>query len=206
RTTAASIVLWTVVLFGTTLALLFAFWRRLNRRVTEPVKAAGAIASRVAGGDLSVTVVTERTGAAEVGDLLSSVHTMVVARRRLVGAIRTAADEAAAMASEISASTEQMSASTQQMSATCQDLTQRAAEQARLVRAAADDSAKILEIATVLAAGAEDSVRRNTAVAELARRHKGVLDQSTTQLVKLAEEVDRGVREAEALALAPGEV
>src|SRR5438067_8581441 len=60
RTTAASIVIWTVVLFGATLALLFAFWRRLNKRVTEPVKAAGAIASRVAGGDLSVTVVTER--------------------------------------------------------------------------------------------------------------------------------------------------
>ena len=198
--------LWAVVVFAATLGLVYLAWRWLNKRVTEPVRAAGAIASRVAGGDLSATVAAEQTETAEVGDLLSSVHTMVVALRRLVGAIRTAADEAAAMASEISASTEQMSASTQQMSATCQDLTQRAAEQARLVRAAADDSAKILEIATVLAAGAEDSVRRNTAVAELARRHKGVLDQSTTQLVKLAEEVDRGVREAEALALASGEV
>src|SRR6266699_2291301 len=103
--------------------------------------------------------------AAEVGDLLSSVHTMVVALRRLVGAIRTAADEAAAMATEISASTEEMSASTEEMSATCQDLTKRAAEQAQLVRAGADDATKILQIATILAAGAEDSVRRNTVVA-----------------------------------------
>jgi len=206
RTTAASIVLWTVVLFGTTLALLFAFWRRLNRRVTEPVKAAGAIASRVAGGDLSVTVVTERTGAAEVGDLLSSVHTMVVALRRLVGAIRTAADEAAAMATEISASTEEMSASTEEMSATCQDLTKRAAEQAQLVRAGADDATKILQIATILAAGAEDSVRRNTAVADVARRNKEVLDESTEHLAKLAEEVNRGAAEAEALARASSEI
>jgi len=53
----------------------------------------------VAGGDLSVTVVPSGRHA-EVGDLLSSVHTMVVALRRLVGAIRTAADEAAAMATE----------------------------------------------------------------------------------------------------------
>src|SRR5207247_6555989 len=136
------IVVWTVVRFGTTLALLFAFWRRLTRRVTEPVKAAGAIASRVAGGDLSVTVVTERTGAAEVGDLLSSVHTMVVALRRLVGAIRTAADEAAAMATETSASTEEMSASTEAMSATCQDLTKRAAEQAQPARSGRDDATK----------------------------------------------------------------
>jgi len=206
RTTAAGIVLWTVVLFATTLALLFAFWSRLSRRVTEPVKAAGAIASRVAGGDLSVTVVTESSGAAEVGDLLSSVHTMVVALRRLVGAIRTAADEAAAMATEISASTEEMSASTEEMSATCQDLTKRAAEQAQLVRAGADDATKILQIATILAAGAEDSVRRNAAVADVARRNKEVLDQSTEHLAKLVEEVNRGASEAEALARASSEI
>ncbi len=204
RTTAANIVVWTVVLFGATLALLFAFWRRLNKRVTEPVKAAGAIASRVAGGDLSVTV--ERSGTAEVGDLLTSVHSMVVALRRLVGAIRSAADEAAAMATEISASTQQMSASTEEMSATCQDLTKRAAEQAQLVRAGADDAAKILQIATILAAGAEDSVRRNTAVAEVARRNKDVLDQSTVQLGTLAEEVTRGAAEAEALARASADI
>ncbi len=204
RTTAANIVVWTVVLFGATLALLFAFWRRLNKRVTEPVKAAGAIASRVAGGDLSVTV--ERSGTAEVGDLLTSVHSMVVALRRLVGAIRSAADEAAAMATEISASTQQMSASTEEMSATCQDLTKRAAEQAQLVRAGADDAAKILQIATILAAGAEDSVRRNTAVAEVARRNKDVLDQSTVQLGTLAEEVNRGAAEAEALARASADI
>ena len=206
RSTAASIVLWTVVLFGATLALLFLFWRRLNIRVTQPVRAAGAIASRIAGGDLSVTVVTERGGTAEVGDLLSSVHSMVVALRRLVGAIRTAADEAAAMATEISASTEQMSASTGEMSATCQDLSKRAADQAQLVRAAADDAAKIVQIATILAAGAEDSVRRNTAVTDVARRNKEVLDQSTAQLAKLAEEVEKGVAEAEALAKASSEI
>src|SRR6266516_4575574 len=41
RTTATNIVLWTVALFGAALTLLFVFWRRLNRRVTEPVKADG---------------------------------------------------------------------------------------------------------------------------------------------------------------------
>src|SRR5580765_8420427 len=42
------------------------FWlsQRLGRLVTEPVRAAGAIASRVAGGDLSVTVSTHRAEAA----------------------------------------------------------------------------------------------------------------------------------------------
>src|SRR6266581_540787 len=206
RGTRASIFLWALLLFGATVGLLVFFRHRLNKRITEPVKPAGAIASRVAGGDLSVTVVTQRTEAAEVGDLLSSVHTMVVALRRLVGAIRTAADEAAAMATEISASTEEMSASTEQMSATCQDLTKRAAEQAQLVRAAADDAGKILQIATILAAGADDSVRRNSAVAGVAKRHKDVLDQSTGQLAKLVEEVGKGAAEADALARASADI
>src|SRR6266571_88651 len=191
------------------LALAAALWGLggwVDRRLAEPVKAAGLIASRVAGGDLSVTVVTQHTETAAMGDLLSSVHSMVVALRRLVGAIRTAADEAAAMAAQISASTEEMSASTEEMAATCQDLTKRAAEQAQLVRAAADDAAKILQIATVLASGAEDSVRRNTAVADIARQNKDVLDQSTAQLAKLAEEVRRGAEEADALTRASADI
>ena len=178
----------------------------LSNRITEPVRAVGMVASRVAGGDLSVTVETHRGGSSEVGDLLSAVHSMVVALRRLVGAIRTAADEAAAMAAEISASTQQMSASTEEMSATCQDLSRRAAEQAQLVRAAADDTAKILQILTILAAGADDSVRRNANLATLARRNKEVLDESTAQLSKLADEVARGAEEADALATASAEI
>ncbi len=183
------------------LAVLMMLWlgRWLNARVAAPVRTTGNVAARVASGDLTVAGAAGGSVAQEVSELQSSVQTMVVALRRLVGAIRAAADEAAAMATEISASTEEMSASTEEMSATCQDLSKRAAEQAQFVRAAADDAAKILEIATVLAAGAEDSVRRNTAVADVARRNKDVLDQSTTQLAKLVDEVQRGVEEADAL-------
>ena len=180
------------------------FWlsHRLGRLVTEPVRAAGAIASRVAGGDLSVTVSTHRAEAAEVSELLSSVHSMVVALRRLVGAIRSAADEAAAMATEISASTEEMSASTEEMAGTSQDLSRRAGEQAQIVRAAADDAARILQIAVKLAQGAEESARRNAELSALARRHKDGLDQSTTRLAKLADDIAKGAEEADALAKA----
>jgi len=99
-----------------------------------------------------------------------------------------------------------MSASTEEMAATCQDLTKRAAEQAQLVRAAADDAGRILQICTILAAGAEDSVRRNSNLATLARRHKETLDQSTAQLSKLALEVETGAQEAVALAQASAEI
>jgi methyl-accepting chemotaxis protein len=206
RTTQRAVWIGALLVAAVAVGALFWLSRRLSRLVTEPVKAAGAIASRVAGGDLSVTVSTHRAEAAEVSELLSSVHSMVVALRRLVGAIRSAADEAAAMAAEISASTQQMSAATEEMAATSQDLSKRAGEQAHLVRAAADDAGRILQIAGGLAQGADESARRNADLATMARHHKGVLDQSTAQLAKLADEVAKGAEEAEALAKASSEI
>jgi len=205
---ATQLTIWIGALLVGAVAIGAMFWlsQRLGRLVTEPVRAAGAIASRVAGGDLSVTVTTHRAEATEVAELLSSVHSMVVALRRLVGAIRAAADEAAAMATEISASTEQMSASTEQMAATSQDLSRRAGEQAQLVRAAADDAARILQIAAKLAQGAEEAARRNADLSALARQHKDGLDQSTLRLAKLADEVAKGAEEAEALAQASARI
>ncbi|HKA57301.1 MAG TPA: methyl-accepting chemotaxis protein, partial [Gemmatimonadales bacterium] len=199
---------WLGALLVAAIAVGALFWlsQRLGRLVTEPVRAAGAIASRVAGGDLSVTVSTHRAEATEVAELLSAVHSMVVALRRLVGAIRAAADEAAAMATEISASTQEMSASTEEMASTSQDLSRRAGEQSHLVRAAADDAARILQIAAKLAQGAEESARRNADLSALARHHKEGLDQSTARLAKLADEVAKGAKEAEALAQASAKI
>lgn len=206
RTSARGIWIGGAFVFVTMVGMLVWLSRWLNDRITEPVKAAGRIAGQVATGDLSVTVVSTRIETGEVGDLVAAVQTMVIALRRLVGAIRTSADEAAAMAAEISASTQQMSASTQEMASTSQDLTRRAGEQAQTVRAAADDAARILQIATTLARGSDETARRNAALAELARGHKTSLDQSTEQLTKLAEEVRRGAEEAEALAQASAEI
>jgi methyl-accepting chemotaxis protein len=205
---ATQITIWVGALLVGVVVVGALFWlsHRLGRLVTDPVRAAGAIASRVAGGDLSVTVATHRAETSEVAALMSSVHSMVVALRRLVGAIRAAADEAAAMATEISASTEEMSASTEEMASTSQDLARRAAEQAQLVRAAADDAARILQIAAKLAQGAEEAARRNADLSALARRHKDGLDQSTVRLAKLADEVAKGAEEAELLAQATARI
>jgi methyl-accepting chemotaxis protein len=206
RSTQRSVWLGALLVAAVAVGALFWLSLRLGRLVTDPVRAAGAIASRVAGGDLSVTVSTHRAEATEVAELLSSVHSMVVALRRLVGAIRSAADEAAAMATEISASTEQMSASTQEMASTSQDLSRRAGEQAQIIRAAADDAARILQIAVKLAQGAEESARRNADLSALARRHKDGLDESTARLAKLAAEIATGAEEAEALAQASARI
>ncbi len=147
-----------------------------------------------------------RTGPVEpnLDGLSASIVGMVTRLQELVGTIRHHSHDAASMAQEIAASTQQMTASTQEVASTTGDLTERANQQALVVRAAAEDAGKILEIAHELAAGAAQAAERNAALARLARSHRERLDQSTAELARLAEEIERGATEAEALATASG--
>jgi methyl-accepting chemotaxis protein len=177
----------------------------LNRRVTRPVERLAATASAVAQGDLAREVSLER-GTAEVTHLGASLAGMVGALRRLVGAIRTAADEAAAMAAQISASTEEMSAAGQEMAGTTQEMSRRAQEQAEVVRAAAADANRILQIAVRLASTSRDAATRNAALLELAEKHRAELAASGDALASLAEEVERGAAESRALLEASNQI
>ena len=174
------------------------------RNILRPLGNTVVVASRVAQGDLTVAVTS--TGSREADGLTEAVATMLKELRVLVGAIRASAEEAAAMAQEISSSTQEMSASTQEVSGTCNDLTERATRQATLVRGAADDAARILEIAQTLAASAGEAALRNATLAQMARDHRDELDVSTASLQRLAEEIERGSEEAAALAAASEEI
>ncbi len=178
--------------------------RWLSVRVLRPLAAAEQIAGRVAQGNLARPdpALWKDHGA----PLLSALAAMVDSLRSLTGAIQTAAADAAAMAQQIAAATQQMTASTEQVAGTTGDLTERANQQAALVRAAAEDAGKILQIAQELAAGAAQAAARNAALARLARAHQEQLDASGAELARLAEEVERGAEEAEALAAASGEI
>jgi methyl-accepting chemotaxis protein len=174
------------------------------RSILRPLGNTMVVASRVAQGDLTVAITS--SGSREADELTQAIGTMLKALRGLAGAIKSSAQEAAAMAEQISASTQQMSASTQEVSGTCNDLTDRATKQAALVRAAAEDAAKILAIAATLAASAGEAATRNAGLARLARDHRDELDQSTAGLQRLAEEIERGAEEAAALAAASEEI
>jgi methyl-accepting chemotaxis protein len=190
--------------FGAVAEVLIVAW--LQREFMVPLVTAQQVASRVAQGDLTVADMPEALLARKGGPLLASVGQMVTRLRELTGAIQGAAGDAASMAQQIAASTEQMNASTQEVAGTTGDLTERASQQALTVRAAAQDAARILDIAQVLAAGAVETAQRNAALAQLARSHRERLDASTTELERLAEEVARGSAEAEALAGASAEI
>ena len=177
--------------------LILTSW--LDTRITKPVQAAGAVAQRIAAGDLTIETVAEGGRNDEVDGLINSVNQMVRALTTLVGAIHTSADEAAAMAEQISASTEQMSASTQEMSKTCQHLSIQAAEQASLIQNASSDAKRILDITSTLAQGTRTAATRNSALKTVAEHHESLLLKSGDELTRLSADIAKGVEDAEAL-------
>jgi len=197
------------VVWGTAAILLLSvaisellIWLLVNRVLKATGKAAVA-AMRVADGDLTLPSWAGRSG---LDGLSTAVVGMVRKLQDLVGTIQRHSHDAAAMAQQIAASTQQMSASTEQVASTTGELTERANQQAAVVRAAAEDAGKILEIAQQLAAGAIQAAERNAALARLARSHRERLDESTAELARLAEEIERGASEAEALATASAQI
>ncbi len=189
------------VVAGVVLEQIFVRW--LLSAVLAPAGKAAGVAMRVSQGDLREVKIRAD---GRTDGLTMAVGRMVGQLRTLVDAIHASANDAAAMAQEIAASTEQMSASTEEVASTTGDLTERANQQAQLVRAAADDAGKILVIAKQLAGGAEQAAERNSALARVARSHRERLDASTAELQRLADEVERGAKEAEALAAASEEI
>ena len=182
----------------TCLLILWIIHWWLEQAIVRPLGAVAAITLRVAEGDLTISRDDlSRVGGGAVTDGLSR---MVRDLARLVGAIRAAATDSAALAEEISSATEQMVSSTQEVAGTTAELTDRAIAQASLVREVADDAARILAIAEEVAAGALQAVERNAALASLARSHRERLGTSIEALDRFAEEVELGTREAEALA------
>lgn len=177
----------------------------LDRRISQPLISAAAVAQRVAAGDLTVAPPAD-AGTGEVRVLLTGLRTMVDELRGVVTGIRTSAEELAAMAQQISASTEEMSASTEEMASTSQRLTDQATVQAGQVKEAAADAERILGIATQLADGATLAAGRSAELRETAEGHRGRLVDGSARLAKLAEEVERSAREAETLAGLSAEV
>ena len=191
------------VVFAVGLAMERVLVHLLLKRVLKPTGKAASVAMRVADGDISMP---DWAGRSNLVGLSSSIVSMVRRLQDLVGSIRQYSQDASAMAQQMAASTQQMTASTQEVASTTGDLTERANQQAQVVRAAAEDAGKILEIAQELAAGATQAAERNAALARLARSHRERLDQSTAELARLAEEIEHGAAEAEALATASGKI
>lgn len=205
-TTLRQILPYIFVFLAVALVLEIVLTTWAERAVLRPLVAAERIAARVAQGDLTAGELIDADPALMNSPLGRSVSAMVLALRELTSTIHSTSADAAAMAEQIAASTEEMTASTEEVASTTGDLTERASQQALVVRGAADDAGRILEISRELAAGAVEAANRNGALARAARSHRQRLEASTAELSRLAEDVEHGAAESEALATASAEI
>jgi methyl-accepting chemotaxis protein len=205
-TALADILPYVLAFLGVAVVMEIVLTSWASRAVLRPLVAAERIAARVAQGDLTAGELIEADPTLLHSALGRSVSAMVHALRALTTTIHGTSADAAAMAQEIAASTEEMTASTEEVASTTGDLTERANQQALIVRSAADDAGRILEISRELAAGAVEAANRNGALARAARAHRQRLEASTAELSRLAQDVEHGAAEAEALATASAEI
>ena len=141
------------------------FFHWIANRLIGPLDSAELIATRVTAGNLVISDLPIDLASRNGGQIIAALGAMVSSLRSLTSAIQGAAAEAAPMEEQLAASTQEMTASTQEVAGTTGDLTERANQQALIVRAAAEDAGRILHITQELAAGATQPAERNAAQA-----------------------------------------
>jgi len=102
------------VLAGSILIGLFLTWF-ISRIISRPLRHAMEVATRLAEGDLSVTV--QAKGNDETGRLLQAMQNMAGQLGRIIGEVRHAADNLASASEEVSATAQSMSQATSEQAA-----------------------------------------------------------------------------------------
>jgi methyl-accepting chemotaxis protein len=149
-----------ILLLGSLAVLLVAaaktFW--LNREIAVPLREATEVATRIATGDLRVTV-PAREGRDEVGQLLRALDEMVRSWRAMAGEINNSVGTLTAAAGEILASTAQGTASATETAAAVSETTATVEEVKQTALLSSEKSRAVSESAQEAARTAADGRR-----------------------------------------------
>ena len=107
--------------FIVTISLLLLLTYYLNKIVITPMKELVLIARRIANGDLTVEIDSKRKD--EVGNVLNSIHEMILKLRQIIGEVRSAADNLSDAAEQVSATAQSLSQSSSQQAASVEETT-----------------------------------------------------------------------------------
>ena len=179
--------------------------RIVARRATAPIGALGVAAERVAAGDLTIAL-GAAPGEEQVNRLHRALADMITALRRLVHAMRAAADETATMSAQITAGTEELSATASEFARTAGELSQEASSMSSSIAQSAADADGLMLVVARLDAGARDGIARNDSLAALARESRTRLDDSASAVAALASVAESSASSAEGVSAAAREI
>ncbi|HEY0970932.1 MAG TPA: methyl-accepting chemotaxis protein [Gemmatimonadales bacterium] len=188
------------VLLTTTFVLLLVA-PALNRPAAELAE----VAEAVAGGDLTVKL-ADSSGAGQINRVWRAIGRMLVALRRLAGALNVASRETAGMAGQITASAGAMASRAQETAQTSVALSRQSATMSATIDGLAADALTLTDIVADVAMGAHEGLLRNRQLGELATTSRRQLDDGAQALVRLGEEVRESAGAIEALADASEEI
>jgi methyl-accepting chemotaxis protein len=179
--------------------------RTTSSQVNAPIAELANVSESVANGDLTIPF-TPSAKSTEVGRLSRATSAVIVTLRRLAATMRASARDVSALSSQITVASENMAAAAQQTAATSSALSQESKEFAQTIHEIAADAAKLEQVSSSLRGRAQEGLRRERRLRNLAQENRARLDESSKGLEALTYDANASAESIEALATAVDEI
>ena len=194
--------LWIAVALITTIAAALIFVRQ---HVSGPAAELARTHEAIARGDLS-GVYNPGMSNRSVDRLTRSTMSMLTELRSVATRMRTSATENNELATELSKSSVTVAAIARDRASTVNGLSQDAVARERAIKELTNQATKLVEIAGQLREAAQEGLRRDKALRQLARENRIRLERTTSSLQELASDALDGREGIDAMASAADEI
>jgi methyl-accepting chemotaxis protein len=194
--------LWIAVALATTIAAALMFVRQ---HVTGPAAELARTHEAIARGDLSSTYNPAASNQA-VDRLSRSTTSMLNELRSVAGRMRTSAEANNTLASTIARTSISAAVSAREAAVTTSSLTDDAIGRERAIKEVTQESAKLMEISGNLREAAQEGLRRDKALRQLARDNRVRLERTSSSLQSLASDALESAEGIDAMSKAVDEI
>ena len=195
-------VLWILVALSATVMAALIFVRQ---HVSGPAADLAATHEAIARGDLS-NIYNPTVSNKAVDRLTRSTMTMLNELRGLAGRIKRSADETTALAVQVSKGTVSASAKGREMANVTNALEHDSLARELAIKELMSESTKLTELSGQLREAAQEGLRRDKALRQLARENRVRLERTATSLQSLASDALEGAEGIDAMSAAVSEI
>jgi len=170
-----------IVLFIAAVAIVGVLGLFFSKRFTKPLVDLSSIVETIAGGDLK-DFNTNINTKDEIGQLFSSLKTMLNNLRGLIGNIQAVSDNLATQSFQLSSTTEQTTQSLTQVVTTINDMAQGNSNQALMVQSSTEAIAKVNDIVSEATVKTEVAAGKAKESLELAKEGQKALERQSQKI------------------------
>src|SRR5258705_4960779 len=177
----------------------------VRKHVSGPAAELARVHEAVARGDLS-SAYKPVVGSASVDRLTRSTMSMLSQLREVAGQMHSSADDNSQLVSQIALASQAIAASAREGAETSNVLSQDARTRERTINELTAEAARLVEISSGLREAAEEGLKRDQALRQLARDNRVRLERTTSSLQELASDALESAEGIDALSAAADEI